>query len=83
MSRNLWTSSVNINIDYCGPSYNPAETTQQDQMYQGLNINLEDVKLNDQQRHNVRKPNEKKLVAQQNGTYNMELSKSKTMVLNI
>ena len=41
------------------------------------------MRLNDQQKHNVQKLNEKKLVAQQNGTYKMELSKSKTMVLKI
>ena len=34
-------------MDYCRPSYNPAETIQQEQMYQGLNINLEEVQQSD------------------------------------
>ena len=70
-------------MDYCRPSYNLAENVQQDQKYQGLNINLENVQQSDHQKHDVQKPNEKKLVVQQNGAYKMELSKSKTIVLNM
>ena len=70
-------------MDYCRPSYNLAENVQQDQMYQGLNINLENVQQSDHQKHDVQKPNEKKLVVQQNEAYKMELSESKTIVLNM
>ena len=72
-------------MDYCGASYNPTETIQQEQIYQGnlITPNLDHMQQSDQQKHNVQKPNEKKLVAQQNGTCKLELSKSKTMMLNI